>query len=133
MAKLAESDQWNAFNKQRQNFILAKDYKTAGVLEDDIVMLFCGDCSPADQQRTKREFFQREPLAPAATPVQLTAARFGQVDKVYIRTALDRAISPQLQDQMLARTPVRKVVPLQAGHSPFLSQPEALANALLAL
>lgn len=133
MAKLAESDKWNAFNKQRQNFILAKDYKTAGVLEDDIVMLFCGDCSPADQQRTKREFFQREPLAPAATPVQLTAARFGQVDKVYIRTALDRAISPQLQDQMLARTPVRKVVPLQAGHSPFLSQPEALANALLAL
>jgi pimeloyl-ACP methyl ester carboxylesterase len=131
MAKLAEADRWNAFNKARQNFILAKDYKTAGVLPDDVVMLFCDDCSPADQARTQRDFHQAEPLKPAGTPVQLTADRYGRVDKVYVRTARDRAVSPQMQDQMLARTPVRRVVTIDSGHSPFLSQPEALANALI--
>lgn len=129
MAKLAEQDRWNGFTKQ--NFVVAKDYSTAGVLEGDVVAIFCGDCSPADLARTQREFHQREPLKPAGTPVAVSAERYGRVPKVYVKTLSDRAISPQMQQLMLDRTPVQRVVSIDSGHSPFLSQPAALAQALL--
>lgn len=71
-----------------------------------------------------------EPLAPLAAPVSVTDERFGQIDKVYVRTALDQVISPAFQDRMLAATPVRKTVNLQAGHLPFLTDPDRLAAAI---
>ncbi len=129
MAKLAELDRWNGFTKD--NFIVAKDYSSAGVLPSAVVPLFCADCSAADQARTQRDFHQTEPLKPAGTPVVLTAAAYGSVPKVYIKTLRDRAISPQMQQWMIDRTPERKVVEIDSGHSPFLSQPRALATALL--
>lgn len=129
MAKLAEQDRWNGFT--RENFVVAKDFSSAGVLERDVVSLFCGDCSPADQARTQRDFHQKEPLKPAGTPVVLSAERYGRVPKAYVKTLRDRAISPQMQQLMLERTPVQRVLEVDSGHSPFLSQPEALARALL--
>jgi pimeloyl-ACP methyl ester carboxylesterase len=69
-----------------------------------------------------------EPLAPLATPVKLTAARFGKVDKAYIHTALDQVISPAYQAQMVAGTPVRAEYDLQTGHTPFLTDPDDLAT-----
>ncbi|MFC5864445.1 alpha/beta fold hydrolase [Acidicapsa dinghuensis] len=71
-----------------------------------------------------------EPLAPLATPVKVTAANFGKVDKVYIHTALDQVISPAFQAQMVATTPVRKEYTLPTGHTPFLTDPNGLANAI---
>ncbi|MCF8481879.1 MAG: alpha/beta fold hydrolase [Rhodospirillum sp.] len=69
-----------------------------------------------------------EPLAPLATPVHVTAANFGRVDKVYIHTALDHVISPTFQAQMIAATPVREEFTLQTGHTPFLTAPDKLAE-----
>jgi pimeloyl-ACP methyl ester carboxylesterase len=71
-----------------------------------------------------------EPLAPLATPVKVTDANFGKVDKVYIHTALDQVISPAFQAQMVASTPVRAEYTLQTGHTPFLTDPEGLAAAI---
>lgn len=132
MAKIAETDQWNQFNKARQNFILAKDYKSATVLAEDQLLLFCATCTLQAQARTL-SIMQREPLAPAATPVKVSAARFGRVDKVYIHTTRDNAVSYRLQQAMVARTPVRKALSLDTGHSPFVESPLALADALISL
>ncbi len=132
MAKMAEGDQWNKFNKTRQNFLLAADYKTASVLAEDQLLIFCADCS-AEAQKKTLALMQREPLKPAATPVVLTAARFGSVDKVYVQTTRDNAVSNALQLKMIERTPVRKTVSLNTGHSPFVEAPQTLADALLAL
>jgi pimeloyl-ACP methyl ester carboxylesterase len=129
MAKLAETDERNQFNKKRQNFIVAPDYKTASVLDEDKLMLFCADC-PASAQRRTLEIMQREPLKPAGTPVSVSAARFGAVDKVYIATTRDNAVSHWLQMKMVERTPVRKLITLETGHSPFLEAPSAMADAL---
>jgi pimeloyl-ACP methyl ester carboxylesterase len=71
-----------------------------------------------------------EPLAPLATPVHVTAARFGRVDKVYVHTAIDQVISPSFQAQMVAHTPVRSEYTLQTGHTPFLTDPDGLASAI---
>jgi len=74
-----------------------------------------------------------EPLAPLATPVKLTAANFGKVDKAYIHTAFDQVISPAYQAQMVAATPVRVQYTLQTGHTPFLTDPDGLANDIEAI
>jgi pimeloyl-ACP methyl ester carboxylesterase len=132
MAKLAEKDEWNKFNKARQNFILAKDYKSASVLAEDQIMLFCADCSDSAKEKT-RAIMQREPLAPAATPVTTTAARYGSLAKVYIATTNDNAVSHTFQQRMMQKTSVRKVVTLATGHSPFLEAPDALSAALLSI
>jgi pimeloyl-ACP methyl ester carboxylesterase len=131
MAKMAEKDQWNQFNKARQNFVLAKDYKSASVLTQDQLMLFCAQCSPSAQARTLA-LMQREPLAPAATAVAITASSYGKVDKVYVHTTKDNAVSFNLQQKMLEKTAVRKAITLNTGHSPFVEAPQALADALIA-
>ncbi|WP_216843014.1 alpha/beta fold hydrolase [Granulicella sp. S190] len=69
-----------------------------------------------------------EPLAPLATPVKVTGANFGKVDKVYIHTAYDQVISPAFQAQMVANTPVRAEFTLQTGHTAFLTDPNGLAD-----
>jgi hypothetical protein len=95
-------------------------------------MLFCAECS-AEAQKKTLAIMQREPLKPAATPVTLSAERFGKVDKVYVHTTRDKAVSYELQQQMVARTPVRKTLSLNTGHSPFVQAPQALVDALLNL
>jgi pimeloyl-ACP methyl ester carboxylesterase len=129
MAKLAETDQWNQFNKKRQNFLIAPDYKTASVLADDQLMLFCANCQPEAQKKTLA-VMQAEPLKPAASALPLKAARYGAVKKVYIHTTADNAVSYTLQQQMVTRTPVARTITLATGHSPFFEAPTALADAL---
>lgn len=71
-----------------------------------------------------------EPLGPIVTPVKLTAARFGKVDKVYIHTAQDQVVSPHLQQKMVAATPVRLEFTLNTGHTPFLTDVPGLVSAI---
>lgn len=69
-----------------------------------------------------------EPVGPLATPVHVTAANYGRVDKVYIHTALDQVISPAFQAQMVAATPVRAEYTVQTGHTAFLTDPDGVAK-----
>ena len=68
---------------------------------------------------------------PFAAKVVVTDENFGSVPKVYIRTALDKMVSPKLQDEMLRNWKVDQVHILQAGHFPTLSVPETLAELML--
>ncbi len=83
---------------------------------------------PEELRKAIPDLILDEPLAPLATPVKVTAARFGKVDKVYIHTALDQVISPAFQAQMVTATPVRAEYTLQTGHTPFLTDPDGLAE-----
>ena len=71
-----------------------------------------------------------EPVGPLSTPVHVTSTNFGQVDKIYIHTAMDQVISPSFQARMVAATPVRAEYTLQTGHTPFLTDPDGLARAI---
>lgn len=130
LATLAAEDHDSKFNEN--NFLLAPDYSTVSVLEDDVVLIFCADCSAAFQQRTLASI-QPEPLGPMNTPVMLTAANFGKVRKVYVETLQDNAVSHALQRWMLERTPVDETVAMDTGHAPFFVAPQALATVLLDL
>jgi len=58
---------------------------------------------------------------PFAAKVQLSKEKFGSVPKNYVRTALDKMVSPKLQDEIVGNWNVDEVHVLQAGHFPMLS------------
>ena len=85
---------------------------------------------PDELRKAIPDLILDEPVGPLVTPVHVTATNFGQVDKVYIHTALDQVISPSYQAKMVAATPVRAEYTLQTGHTPFLTDPDGLAKDL---
>lgn len=91
--------------------------------------LFAND-GPAPLRAALPDLILDEPLAPLATPVHLTDARFGHADKVYVHTSKDQVISPAYQAAMVAATPVRSETTLATGHTPFLTDPDGLAAAI---
>ncbi|ASK94466.1 alpha/beta fold hydrolase [Xanthomonas citri] len=82
------------------------------------------------QQAELASMLVDEPLQPMATPVQWSAARAGKVDRVYLRTRLDQAVSPAFQSEMASNTPMRMTIDLETGHAPFVTMPDQLASAI---
>lgn len=79
------------------------------------------------------------PVGPFATPVVTTQERWGSIQRHYIKCLQDRAIRPALQqrfiDEANAFAPDRptRVHTLDSSHSPFLSQPNLLAELLVSI
>ncbi len=71
-----------------------------------------------------------EPLGTFAAPATPPPAH---IPRAYIECAHDRAVPPALQRAMQSALPCALVLTLPADHSPFLSMPEQLAQALLGL
>lgn len=90
------------------------------------------DCRDEDVALARR-LLRPEPLAPLSDPVRTTAGRFGRVPRAYIECRQDRALPLARQRAMQAARPCDHVAALDAGHSPFFSVPEALAECLAAL
>jgi len=104
-----------------------------GRVEDEYIPgIYYNDCSPEDVQAAMARLVV-EPLGPYYQPVSLTAARFGQLPKFFVECLQDNAISPAYQKMYYTQTPVQKVFTLNASHSPFLSVPNELAQALLSV
>jgi len=89
--------------------------------------------SPADAVADALGRLAAEPDRPRATPLRLTPERFGSVPRHYVECLHDRTIPIQDQRRMQALQPCDRVIALEADHSPFLSAPDALADALLSL
>ena len=89
--------------------------------------------SPPDLIADQLSRLAAEPNGPRATPLSLTEARFGSVPRHYIECVHDRTIPIEDQRRMQGLQPCASVTTLEADHSPFLSAPDALAEALLAL
>lgn len=72
-----------------------------------------------------------EPLAPFVAPAVLTDANFGKVEKVYIHTINDHAISYTQQQKMVSSSNVARVYAIPSSHTPFISMPGVLAAIIL--
>ncbi|HEX2568777.1 MAG TPA: alpha/beta fold hydrolase [Polyangia bacterium] len=95
--------------------------------------VFCADCSSVDDQLVSARMTVREPTAPLATPIQVSAARWGSVPRVYVETLQDRVLSNTEQRRLYGALSVDRVLTIDSSHSPFLSQPGALAAQLSSL
>lgn len=130
MQALAEMDTDNGFTAK--SFVLAEDYSYATILETDQFRLFASDASDA-QQAALSSTMLAEPLGPIATPIEVSDGAFGTVEKAFITTLQDATISPQMQQMMIARAGISSVSEIDSGHLPYLTQPDALIAALIAL
>ena len=106
------------------------DMLTLNLAPADVPPIFCQDGSSAIKQMLVDKN-RPEPAIPYINPVSVSAARFGSVDKYYVRTTMDHAIGINLQDQMLTGAGITKTFSLSSGHCPFLSQPDAVTDILL--
>ena len=68
---------------------------------------------------------------PFMAKVVVSDEKFGSVPKIYIRTAIDKMVSPILQEEMIGSWKIDQVHVLQSGHFPTLSMPEKLAELML--
>lgn len=97
---------------------------------------FFGDVEAAEFESFRNSLHCDEPAQVALVPSAVTKERFGSVLRHYVHCDADRAITPEGQALMVAltdealgnRTLTHR---LSASHSPFLSQPQALAEILL--
>ncbi|MCN0179526.1 alpha/beta hydrolase [Salinispora arenicola] len=77
------------------------------------------------------------PVGIAAESITVTPERFGALPHTYVTCSNDRMIRPPLQHRFvreideISATPTT-VVPFDSSHSPFLSQPAALADTIAA-
>ena len=71
-----------------------------------------------------------EPHGPRGEPLVLTAERWGSLPRTYVECTADRTIPIASQRRMQAMSPGARVVTLDADHSPYLSRPVELADAL---
>jgi pimeloyl-ACP methyl ester carboxylesterase len=89
--------------------------------------------SPADLAADAIGRLVADPNLSRTAPLCFTPERFGSVPRSYIECLHDRIIPIEDQRRMQALQPCDRVITLDADHSPFLSAPDALADALLGL
>jgi pimeloyl-ACP methyl ester carboxylesterase len=99
------------------------------IMADKVRDIFYHDCSDTDIADAKARL-RPQALAALMTKVHMTPERFGRIPRVYVECTEDRALSIEMQRDMISKSPPVDVRSLPASHSPFLSRPEKLADAL---
>lgn len=105
----------------------AADWSTLDLDESSRASLFFHDVDSSVANPFLAQW-RPEPVAPLGTPLQL-GDPYAKVPRWYVRTELDRVVSPALQSRMIAATPCEERA-MPTGHLPMLAQPEALAAIL---
>ena len=104
------------------------DSGSFAVRPDLLVDTFLQDCDP-EVQAQAAQHLARQSVQVIGQPVG--AAAWQQVPSTYLVCARDRGTPARLQREFARRAD--RVVELDAGHHPFLSQPAAVADLLLRL
>lgn len=105
------------------------DSGTFGVRPELLVETFLQDCDAGVQMQAPAHL-TRQRVQVTGQPVG--AAAWHQVPSTYLVCAQDKGATPARLQREFARRAGR-VVELDAGHHPFLSQPAAVADLLLSL
>ena len=109
--------------------VVAADGLTTTVRPELVGPVFYSTTEPDWTTRATAQL-RSEPMAGLATPLAVTAERFGRVPRAYVECLRDRAVPIALQRAMQADLPCDPVIALDTDHSPFFSAPDALAAAL---
>jgi len=122
-------DQRNEASLVTRHFEVDEERGVGWVPDEWLDEAFYADCS-AEDRTLARSLVRPEPVDPISTSVTATEERFGSVRRVYIGCTEDRAITREQQEWMLEEHGADLELTLEASHSPFLSMPEATADAL---
>ena len=103
---------------------------TAGINKEGVVDIFVAD-APIGIQNKYANGVKPDPLMPFVTPVKLTDAQFGSIEKVFIHTQNDHAVSYAKQQAMAKSAQVKQQYILASSHTPFISMPQKVADILI--
>ncbi len=112
--------------------MIAPDRRTATLRPDALREACYGECT-AEDVALASALLVPQALAPLATPIRVSPARFGRVPRSYIECSLDRVITPVAQRRMQAAMPCARRFSLASDHSPFFSHPAELTELLAGL
>jgi pimeloyl-ACP methyl ester carboxylesterase len=98
------------------NMVMSPDKIFSTMRDESLRDAFYGQC-PDEDVALARKLLRPEPTSPLATPVRVTAEKFGRVPRIYV------------QKQMYTATPC-PVLSLDTDHSPFFSAPDELTGQL---
>jgi pimeloyl-ACP methyl ester carboxylesterase len=104
---------------------------TASLADSEAGRAIFAQLSPPDLVDAAMARLVAEPSAPAATAVHITPARFGSIPRTYVECTQDQTIPISSQRKMQDLVPGANVMTLDGDHSPFLSRPGELAQALI--
>lgn len=131
-ATLADAARADAGSLIPANMVPERNGVTCTLRPEVIREAFYGSCGEEDFEFARARL-GAEPLKPLVTRLALSDERYGRVPRAYIETLRDRTISIEAQRAMRAGLPCAPVLTLDSDHSPFLSQPEALARMLISI
>lgn len=99
---------------------------------------FYGDVRDDEAEAAVNLLTPDDPLLPLLEPTGATRERWGKIPRSYIRCLQDRALTPKVQDRIIAdadtfASNATEVRDLNTSHSPFLSRPQELADLIAAL
>ena len=126
---LATTDR-DSFLGKPGNLMLTPDYSVASIKDDQKAEIFANDANDSDREQIVASLIP-EAGGPQGMPVRVTDANFGRVPKFYIETTQDHCVSPYLQEQMMSKAKLVKVFKIDAGHASYITQPKAVADAIL--
>ena len=87
--------------------------------------------SPPDLAGAAAARLVAEPSGPRSTSVVTTPERWGSLPRTYVECSEDRTIPVADQRLQQRMSPGAQIVTLAADHSPFLSRPDELVEALI--
>jgi pimeloyl-ACP methyl ester carboxylesterase len=106
------------------------DHTTVSVAKEKLFSIFCQDGAPAIEQVLMSNN-RAEPAAPFYDKITLNASVFNSMQKYYIYTVLDKALSYKIQQQMVNVAGITKIYTLNSSHCPHLSVPDKVTSILL--
>lgn len=106
-----------------------EDGKAFLMQPDQARPIFYNYCTPEDADWGAARLCP-EPLAIMSTPAGVSWERWGRLPRAFVECTEDRTLSLDQQARIQAPAPCDPVKRIKADHSPFLSAPEALVDAL---
>lgn len=114
------------------NVVFSPDQTSTTFRPEALKDVLYADCSDEDVALARLSLVP-EPVKPLATPLRLTEERWGSIPRDYVVCTKDRTIGPKFQRRMAAEGACRRILTLDAGHSPFFSAPDALVKQLVSI
>lgn len=91
--------------------------------------LFFNCCNEKQAEHALLKLQANEPFRPFVDTVEISQARFGKVDKLYIECLNDNAVTIEDQRRMCGKIPL-EILRIDTDHSPFISRVGQLTEAL---
>jgi pimeloyl-ACP methyl ester carboxylesterase len=113
----------------RPHLLWSADGRVSRVPPQAAIDVFLHDCPPQVAAAAAARLTPQSEAARSGTP-RLTEARWGRVPRLYVEALRDRSIVPAVQRRLLALSPGARVLSIDAGHAPHVSNPGGL-DALL--